>query len=330
MSKITFGLFFNKGQTVTIDGTDAASGVEKIEYLVSSDDLSIEQLEGREFKAYESAFGIEPDASLIVYARLTDRAGNVSYLRSDGIVLDATAPVISGAQDGKTYCGAVTLTVSDANLAGVTVNGNPVELEGGTLVVKPAAGEQSVTATDKAGNAATLTLTVNDGHTWGAWVSNGDGTHTRVCGTDATHTETAICHGPKATCVDEAVCADCGAVYGEIDNKNHTALEHVEAKRATVDAEGNIEYWHCTACGKYFADAAGEREISQADTVIGKLEPGSADSDGSRGSDTGKKAPSRLPGTGDPTCLTALALLGSAGIALELLGRRKREAGKLV
>ncbi len=330
VSKITFGLFFSKGQTVTIEGTDAASSVEKVEYLVCSDDLSIEQLEGREFKAYEGAFGIEPDAALIVYARLTDRAGNVSYLRSDGIVLDATAPVISGAQDGKTYCGAVTLTVSDANLAGVTVNGDPVELEGGTLVVKPAAGEQSVTATDKAGNAATLTLTVNDGHTWGAWVSNGDGTHTRVCGTDATHTETAICHGPKATCVDEAVCADCGTVYGEIDSTNHAALEHVDAKRATVDAEGNIEYWHCTACGKYFADAAGEKEISQADTVIGKLEPGSADSDGSRGSDTGKKAPSRLPGTGDPTCLTALALLGSAGIALSLLGRRKREAGKLV
>ena len=330
VNKITFGLFFKDGQTVTIEGADAASGVEKIEYLVSSDDLSIERLKGREFKTYEGAFGIEPDASLIVYTRLTDRAGNVAYLRSDGIVLDATAPVISGAQDGKTYCGAVTLTISDANLASVTVNGNPVELEGGALVVKPAVGEQSVTATDKAGNATTLALTVNDGHTWGAWVSNGDGTHTRVCGIDATHTETAACHGRKATCVNEAVCADCGAVYGETDSKNHAALEHVAAKQATVDAEGNIEYWHCTACGKYFADAAGEREISQADTVIGKLDPGSADSDGSQGSGKGKKSSSRLPGTGDPFCLAVPALLGGAGIALVLFGRRKKETGSLV
>ncbi len=88
----------------------------------------------------------------------------------------------------------VTLTITDEYLDTVTLNGKPVTLTDGRLTINPIAGEpadetipldgvQTVVATDKAGNSTTLTLTVNGGHTWGEWVSNGDDTHTRVCRT---------------------------------------------------------------------------------------------------------------------------------------------------
>ena len=271
LETVTFGLYRNEKQAVTITGDDAPSGIAKIEYLVTDADLTVDQLAGENFTAYSGSFEVEPDASLIVYARVTDAAGNVTYLRSDGVVLDATAPVIGGADNGRTYCGPVELTVSDANLDSVTLNGATAELVDGKLTVQPAEGTQAVTATDKAGNSTTLTLTVNDGHTWGAWVSNGDGTHTRTCRFDAAHTQTADCHGGTATCVDRAVCDDCGHEYGEVDADNHASLTHVAAKEATTAAEGNTEYWYCVACGKYFSDAAGEHEIQKSDTVIAKL-----------------------------------------------------------
>ena len=271
LETVTFGLYRNEKQAVTLTGDDALSGVAKVEYLVTDADLTVDQLAGEEFTAYSGAFEVEPDASLIVYARVTDAAGNVTYLRSDGVVLDATAPVIGGADNGRTYCGPVELTVSDANLASVTLNGAAATLTAGKLTVPPAAGEQTVTATDKAGNSTTLTLTVNDGHTWGAWVSNGDGTHTRTCKFDAAHTETADCRGGTATCAARAVCDDCGHEYGEVDPSSHASLTHVEAKEATTEAEGNTEYWYCVACGKYFSDAAAQHEIQKSDTVIAKL-----------------------------------------------------------
>ena len=108
-------------------------------------------------------------------------------------------------------------------------------------------------------------------HDFGAWTSNGTGTHTRVCKRDASHTETENCHGGKASCTKKAVCEDCGGEYGAIAPDNHgDKLKHVEAKAATTREEGNIEYWHCEACGKYFSDSAATKEITQAETVIPK------------------------------------------------------------
>ncbi len=77
--------------------------------------------------------------------------------------------------------------------------------------------------------------------------------------------------GGKASCKDKAVCEICGKAYGELDAGNHTSLKHVEAKAATKNADGNIEYWYCEDCDKYFADAKAENEITKADTVINKL-----------------------------------------------------------
>ena len=78
--------------------------------------------------------------------------------------------------------------------------------------------------------------------------------------------------GGTATCTAKAICDTCGEKYGELDSANHD-LEKIPAKDATVTATGNKEYWHCTDCGKYFADEKGKTEIKLADTVIAKLPP---------------------------------------------------------
>ena len=103
----------------------------------------------------------------------------------------------------------------------------------------------------------------------GNWTSNGNGTHSRHCTCNAV--ETVNCSGGKATCKAKAVCEICKESYGSLDSNNHTDLKHIDAKAATAAAEGNIAYWYCGGCGKYFADAAAAREITQADTVTAKL-----------------------------------------------------------
>ena len=78
-------------------------------------------------------------------------------------------------------------------------------------------------------------------------------------------------NGGKATCTEKPICGICKEAYGEPDPKNHTDLKHIPAKAASEKAAGNIEYWYCGGCGKYFADAAATKEIAEADTVKEKL-----------------------------------------------------------
>ena len=290
---------------------------------------------------------------LTFYVKSKDH-GFISEAITKTYMIDKTVPSIKGARDGKTYCGAVVLTVTDANLDKVTVNGKVVEPTADEAMalaadapaefmftVQPAEGEQTVVATDKAGNSTTLKLTVNDGHTWGAWTSNGNGTHTHACEYDDS-TETADCHGGTATCIDRAVCDDCGQPYGEVDSSNHAALTHVEAKAATATAEGNIEYWYCEACGRYFADEAGAKEIQRSETVVAKKaeapdgnKGGTTDgtADGKTGGNTGGSAAgagsgkSQVPRTGDSTAAAwPPAILGAAALAAMLVSARRRRS----
>ena len=273
LNNITFGLFFNDTQTVTITAADNSGETVTIEYLLSDKELTKAELDGMTFTVYTAPFDIDPDNEYIIYVRLTDTAGNTDYICSDGIVLDGTSPVITGIENGKTYCEAQTVTVDEKYVDTVTVNGKKVTLdESGSFVLSPADGGQKIVVTDKAGNTAEMTITVNDGHTFGEWTSNGDGTHTRQCTADGCNgLETKDCSGGKATCTERAVCEVCGKDYGELDPKNHTDLKYNEAKAATEDAEGNIEYWYCSGCGKYYSDKDGTKEIKKADTVTAKL-----------------------------------------------------------
>ena len=188
------------------------------------------------------------------------------------------------------------------------------------------------------------------GHDWGTWTQNSDEkTHTRICKRDTSHTETENCidankdhkcdicdyiisecaddnkdhkcdycgkkltehTGGKATCKDKAKCEVCGAEYGELDAKNHTDLKHFPATAANKTTEGNIEYWYCEGCGKYYSDKDGTKEIKKADTVTAKL-----------------KDDSKSPQTGDTSNLALwIALLfvsGGAAIGTTVVSRKKK------
>jgi len=265
LNNITFGLFFKGTQEVTITATDNSGEMVTVEYLLSDKELTKAELDGMAFTAYTAPFGIDPDNDYIIYVRLTDKAGNTNYICSDGIVLDGTSPVITGIENGKTYCEAQTITVDEKHIGTVTVNGIKVTLdENGSIVLSPADGGQKIVVTDKEGNTAEMTVTVNDGHTFGDWTSNGHGTHTRQCTADG------CTEGVETdNCTDEDKnhkCDICGKIIS-----NHTDLKHFPAKAATEDSEGNIEYWYCSGCGKYYSDKDGTKEIAKADTVTAKL-----------------------------------------------------------
>ena len=424
LNELTFGIFFKDTQEVTINAVDN-SGVVFVSYLVTDKELSEAELNSLVFRAYEEPFCIDPNGEYIVYVMLVDENINITYLRSDRLTLDNIQPVISGIENGKTYCEAQTVTVDEKYVDTVTVNGTAVTLDAdGGFVLPPTNGEQKIVVTDKAGNNAEMTVTVNNGHTFGEWVSDNDGKHTRKCtvdgcdafetencsGGNATCTEKAVCDvcgkaygefdgtnheggvqewttrtafnheqkwnccgavivaseahewkdgvcrecgyvclhndadkdhicdyckktisehedadknhvcdycekiisehedkdknhicdycektisehedtdknhicdycgkginnhsGGKATCTEKAVCEICNEPYGEIDGASHADLRHIEAKTATKDAEGNVEYWYCEACNKYYSDEAATKEIKKTDTVTAKL-----------------------------------------------------------
>ena len=272
LNKLTLGLFFKETQEVTINAFDN-SGTVFVSYLVTNRDLSEEELGSLVYRAYDEPFRIDPNGEYIVYAMLVDESLNITYLRSDRITLDNVLPVIGGIENGKTYCEAQTVTIDEKYIDTVTVNGTKVTLdENNSFTLAPADGGQRIVVTDKAGNTAEMTVTVNGGHTFGEWVSNGDGTHSRECTVDGCKgVETMACSGGKATCTEKAVCEVCGKAYGKPDSNNHTNLQHIPAKAATKTAEGNIEYWYCGGCDKYYSGKDGINEIKKADTVTAKL-----------------------------------------------------------
>ena len=171
---ITFGLFFKDAQTVTVTAADNSGKAVKIEYLLSEKALAESELAGMTFTAYSAPFSINPDNEYVIYAKLTDTSGNVAYINTNGIVLDATVPVISGIEAGKTYCAAQTVTVTEKYISTVKVNGTEVSLdENSQFALSPASGEQTIVVTDKAGNETRVTVTVNNGHTYEWQSENG-------------------------------------------------------------------------------------------------------------------------------------------------------------
>ena len=315
LNKLTFGLFFKDTQEVTINASDNSETVF-VSYLVTNRDLSEEELGSLVYNAYDEPFLIEPNGEYIVYAMLVDESMNITYLRSDRITLDNIRPVIGGIENGKTYCESQTVTIDEKYIDTVTVNGTKVTLdENGGFTLSPADGEQKIVVTDKAGNTAEMTVTVNGGHTFGEWTSNGDGTHSRECTVDGCKgVETMACSGGNATCAEKAVCEYCGKAYGKTDLNNHTDLKHIDAKAATKTAEGNIEYWYCGGCDKYYSDKDGINEIKKADTVTAKL-PGDPKS----------------PRTGNASdlALWISLLLVSGGVTGVTAGLRKKKKHKV-
>ena len=245
LNELTFGIFFKDTQEVTINAVDN-SGVVFVSYLVTDKELSEAELNSLVFRAYEEPFSIDPNGEYIVYVMLVDENINITYLRSDRITLDNIQPVISGIENGKTYCEAQTVTVDEKYVDTVTVNGTVVTLDAdGGFVLPPTNGEQKIVVTDKSGNNAEMTVTVNNGHTFGEWVSDNDGKHTRKCTVDGCDAfETENCSGGNATCTEKAVCDVCGKAYGEFDGTNHEGGVQEWTTRTAFNHE---QKWNC--CG---------------------------------------------------------------------------------
>ena len=307
LNELTFGIFFKDTQEVTVNAVDN-SGTVFVSYLVTDKDLSEAELDSLVFRAYEEPFCIDPNGEYIVYVMLVDENINITYLRSDRLTLDNIHPVIGGIENGKTYCEAQTVTVDEKYVDTVTVNGKAATLDAnGGFVLPPTNGEQKIVVTDKAGNNAEMTVTVNNGHTFGEWVSDNDGTHTRKCTVDGCNAfETENCSGGNATCTKKAVCDVCGKAYGELDKTNHeggvqewttrTAFVHEQKWNCcgAVIVTSEVHEWKdgvCRECGyvcphndadknhicdyckktiSTYENAATE-EIKNADTVTAKL-----------------------------------------------------------
>ena len=162
----------------------------------------------------------------------------------------------------------------------VSISKTATEFADGTVLALLKTGERDNNADPWADEckylaAAGKTLPVFNGqgdahdHQSSDWESN-ETEHWQVCTCGAVFHKAAH-SGGKATCKAKAVCEICKESYGSLDPNNHADLKHVDAKAATVAEEGNIEYWHCGDCNKYFSDAAAKTEITQADTVTAKL-----------------------------------------------------------
>ena len=406
---ITFDLFFKDTQMVTVTAADNSGGAVTVEYLLSEKALTESELARMTFTAYSAPFSINADNEYVIYAKLTDTSGNVAYINTNGIVLDATVPVISGIEAGKTYCAAQTITVDEKYIGTVKVNDTEVSLDKNSqFALSPASGKQTIVVTDKAGNETRVTVTVNNGHTYEWQSENGqywqkckfcnhetakkdiptinisgadkvcrtqdykfsftlpEGATDAACGYEfiglggapltptvenglysgiikastypakensfklivsaktadgfAFSAEKKVTlqnehTGGTATCKNKAICEVCGESYGKLDPNNHANLKHIDAKAATKTSEGNIEYWYCDGCNKYYKDAKATQEITKAQTVTAKLPDDS-----------------KSPQTGDNSNLALwIALLfisGGAVTVTTVYGRKKKRLTK--
>ena len=161
LNTITFGLFFKETQKAEITATDEGSGVNKYYYYVdksgSEKSLTEKQLQAVDWKEGTSVTFSE-DSNYVIYAKVTDKAGNIKYVSTDGIVIDTIAPQVSGVESNQTYTKTQTFTVTDNNLDTVKVDDKVVT----SYTLVPKKGTYTIEVTDKSGNKTTLNkITVN-------------------------------------------------------------------------------------------------------------------------------------------------------------------------
>lgn len=159
LNHITFALFFNKTQDVTIIADDMGSGLDTIYYYLSDRELELDEVGAiNDWQEYNGTFQINPENKYVIYAKAVDKDGNITYINSDGVVLDSIVPVISGIENDTTYYTTQKVTVTDDNLKTVTVNGN--EVTGEIVLEGDEDATYTIVATDKAGNSTTVTVTM--------------------------------------------------------------------------------------------------------------------------------------------------------------------------
>lgn len=177
---ISFGLFFDEEVTFEITaeddsydqaGYDKDKHAVKIEYLISTTPLSEELVKNSNFEQYTKPVDISGDDQYVVYAKLTDYAGNVAYASTDGFVIDTTPPVIEGMVNGGQYhfCAEKTITITEKNIEKVTLDDVEITLDENGMFSLPAdSKEHTVFVKDKAGNQTTVYVTVYSSHSFDA------------------------------------------------------------------------------------------------------------------------------------------------------------------
>ena len=211
---------------------------------------------------------------------------------------------------------------------------SPHTWDNGTITIAPTctkAGERTYTCTECG---ATKTEPIDaTGHSWKSdWTS--DATHHwHECANESCDVTDnagkngyAEHSGGKATCTQNAVCEICKESYGSLDPNNHTDLKHIDAKAATAAEEGNIAYWYCDGCKKYFSDKDGTKEIAKADTVTAKLPPKITAGDGAAVTQGEKK---ELSFTSDAP-FADFVRVELDGTALEEKNYTKREGSTII
>ena len=271
--------------TVSCTGIDARVGgiVGLVDYnsrtLIIRDCYNIGKITGRSDNGSGDAGGI---CGFYMNGKISN-CYNVGEITGSGYVSKIAVSAYNDSRPTNCYY----LSDTDTDLNGTAKTA--AEFANGDVLEELKAGQRDNNADPWADEckylaAAGKTLPVfkgqGDEHTHnGNWTSNGNGKHSRRCTCNVV--ETQNCSGGKATCKDKAVCEFCKASYGSLDPNNHTDLKHIDAKAATAAAEGNIEYWYCEACEKYFSDADAKNGITQAQTVIPKRQSSGGGSGGS-------------------------------------------------
>lgn len=211
---------------------------------------------------------------------------------------------------------------------------SPHTWDNGTITIAPTctkAGERTYTCTEC--GATKIEPIDATGHSWKSdWTS--DATHhwhecdNKNCDVtdNAGKNGYAEHSGGKATCIAKAICEICGDSYGSLDPNNHTDLKHIDAKAATAAEEGNIAYWYCDGCKKYFSDKDGTKEIAKADTVTAKLPPKITAGDGAAVTQGEKK---ELTFTSDAS-FADFVRVELDGTALEEKNYTKREGSTII
>ena len=225
LETITFGIYTAEDVVLTITAEDSESGVAKIEYFISDSALTLDEVKAlTEWGTYTDGVTIakEDTKTKVVYAKLTNTQGGTAYLSTDGFVFDTTAPVISVETD----CTSATVTVTETNIAEVTVDGTAIELTDGKYTIN-GVGTYEVTVTDKAGTVTTETVEIK-GHNYASVVT-------------------------KPTCTEDGyttyTCTACDDTYKETDTGSATG--HAWSVEYSFAADGNT----CTATRKCANDA---------------------------------------------------------------------------
>ena len=257
LKNITFKYFFSETKQVTITAQDAGSGVDKIYYYISNYELeSEEDLKWLDWTE-GSSFSIDPDKQCVIYVKITDKAGNVTYLSTDGLVFDATPPVISGVTDGGTYNEPQTVTVTDAmffDVKSVTVNGTEVTLTGDRFTLGTADGPQTIVATDQAGNTTTVTVTVTTKpQTYTVKVVGGSGSGNYPAGDTVTITANPPESGKQ---FDRWLVGRGGVTLAESTSSTTTFIMPVEMVEVTATYKDSVSDADKLAAAKTVVEAA--------------------------------------------------------------------------